>query len=72
VAFLIEYPIISALLALGTLAAGFGAVLGFAAVKYKVEGDPIVDQIDEILPQTQCMVKNQKCVKSLLFVKTNA
>ena len=53
-AFLIEYPIISALLALGTLAAGFGAVLGFAAVKYKVEGDPIVDQIDEILPQTQC------------------
>lgn len=52
--FLLEYPIISALIALGAMAAAFGAVLGFAAVKYKVEGDPIVDQIDEILPQTQC------------------
>ena len=52
--FLFDYPIISALIALGLLAASFGAVLGFAAVKYKVEGDPIVEQIDAILPQTQC------------------
>lgn len=48
------YPIISALLALGLLAAAFGAVLGFAAIKFKVEGDPLVQQIDDLLPQTQC------------------
>lgn len=50
----LHYPIVSALIALGGLAATFGAVLGFAAVKYKVEGDPLVEQIDELLPQTQC------------------
>ncbi|NMP15636.1 MULTISPECIES: electron transport complex subunit RsxB [unclassified Thalassotalea] len=38
----------------GLLAAGFGALLGFASVKYKVEGDPLVEQIDALLPQTQC------------------
>ena len=43
-----------ALIALGSLALIFGAVLGFAAIRYKIEGNPIVDQIDEILPQTQC------------------
>lgn len=52
--FLFAHPIISALVALGLLAACFGAILGFAAIKFKVEGDPIVDQIDAILPQTQC------------------
>ncbi len=49
-----NYPIVSALLALGGLAVAFGAILGFAAVKYKVEGDPLVEQIDTLLPQTQC------------------
>jgi electron transport complex protein RnfB len=43
-----------ALLALGGLALLFGAILGYAAIKYKIEGNPIVEQIDEILPQTQC------------------
>lgn len=43
-----------AILALAALAAVFGAILGFASVRFKVEGDPIVDQIDAILPQTQC------------------
>ena len=51
---LLNYPIISALAALGGLAVFFGAVLGFAAVKFKVEGDPLVERIDELLPQTQC------------------
>ncbi|MGJ8682312.1 electron transport complex subunit RsxB [Paraglaciecola sp.] len=46
--------IMTALLALGILAVIFGSILGFAAIKFKVEGDPLVDQIDEILPQTQC------------------
>jgi len=31
-----------------------GGLLGFASIKFKVEGNPIVDQINEVLPQTQC------------------
>ncbi|MFA0442857.1 electron transport complex subunit RsxB [Vibrio sp. 10N.286.49.C2] len=46
--------IIIAVLALVALAAIFGAILGFASIKFKVEADPIVEQIDAILPQTQC------------------
>ncbi len=53
-AFFEQYPIISALIALTSLSLVFGAVLGFASVKFKVEGNPLVDQVDEILPQTQC------------------
>ncbi|MEH6456046.1 MAG: electron transport complex subunit RsxB, partial [Cocleimonas sp.] len=29
-------------------------ILGYASVKFKVEGDPLVDQVDNLLPQTQC------------------
>lgn len=36
------------------LAIAFGALLGFAAVRFRVEGNPLVDQIDALLPQTQC------------------
>ncbi len=54
VSLLLEFPILSALIALGGLAALFGAVLGFAAVRFRVEGDPLVEQIDHLLPQTQC------------------
>jgi len=52
--FLIQNPVLSSLLALGGLSLLFGAVLGFAAVKYKIEGDPLVEQVDALLPQTQC------------------
>jgi len=45
---------LTAILALAGLALAFGLVLGFAAVRFRVEGDPVVDQIDAILPQTQC------------------
>lgn len=45
---------LEAILALAALALIFGLVLGVAAVRYKVEGDPLVDEIDAILPQTQC------------------
>src|SRR5690554_7298961 len=31
-----------------------GALLGFAEVRFKVEGNPIADQLNDILPQTQC------------------
>lgn len=43
-----------AVIILAVLGLIFGAILGFASVKFKVEGDPIVDQINDILPQTQC------------------
>lgn len=46
--------ILIAVLLLATLAIIFGAILGFAAVRFKVEGNPIVEQIDALLPQTQC------------------
>ncbi|WGW01170.1 electron transport complex subunit RsxB [Vibrio sp. YMD68] len=46
--------IVIAIIAVVALAAVFGAILGFASIKFKVEADPIVDQIDELLPQTQC------------------
>ncbi|WP_439651642.1 electron transport complex subunit RsxB [Porticoccus litoralis] len=51
---MIQHPLIAALVALVGLAVIFGAVLGFAAIKFRVEGDPIVEQIDKLLPQTQC------------------
>ncbi|WP_428240425.1 electron transport complex subunit RsxB [Gynuella sp.] len=46
--------VIIAIVAIFLLALAFGALLGFAAVRFKPEGNPIVDQIDAILPQTQC------------------
>lgn len=45
---------ITALIILAILAGIFGLILGYSAIRFKVEGDPIVDQIDAILPQTQC------------------
>lgn len=32
----------------------FGVVLGFSAIYFKVQGDPVVDKIEALLPQTQC------------------
>jgi electron transport complex protein RnfB len=31
-----------------------GGALGYASIKFRVEGDPLVEKIDAILPQTQC------------------
>ena len=45
---------LSALLVMAAIAIALGAVLGFAAIKFHVEGNPLVNQIDAILPQTQC------------------
>ncbi|OAD23708.1 Electron transport complex, RnfB, partial [Candidatus Thiomargarita nelsonii] len=39
---------------LGGLALIFGLLLGYAGERFKVEGDPVVDQIDALLPQQQC------------------
>lgn len=43
-------PVVTLLL----LALVFGALLGYAALAFRVEGDPLVDQINALLPQTQC------------------
>ncbi|MCK5639581.1 MAG: electron transport complex subunit RsxB [Gammaproteobacteria bacterium] len=45
---------LTAILALTVMSVIFGLLLGFSAVYFKVESDPVVDQIDAILPQTQC------------------
>ena len=43
-----------AILAIAILAAVFGLLLGYAAIRFRVEGNPIAEQIDALLPQTQC------------------
>jgi electron transport complex protein RnfB len=44
----------TALLVMTAVALVLGALLGYASLKFKVEGDPLVEKIDAILPQTQC------------------
>ncbi len=46
--------VVVAILALVGLALTFGALLGFASIRFRVEGNPIAEQIDKLLPQTQC------------------
>jgi len=36
------------------LAVVIGLVLGWSAIRFKVEGNPLAEKIDAILPQTQC------------------
>jgi electron transport complex protein RnfB len=45
---------IAAILVMALGAVILGAALGYASIKFKVEGDPLVEKIDAILPQTQC------------------
>jgi len=45
---------IQAILAIAGLTAALGLLLGYAARRFHVEGDPVADQIDQLLPQTQC------------------
>jgi electron transport complex protein RnfB len=52
--FIFSNPLLAALIALVGLSLIFGAILGFASEKFKTEGDPIADQICDLLPQTQC------------------
>jgi electron transport complex protein RnfB len=46
--------IIDATLVITGLAIIFGLLLGYAALRFKVEGNPIVEELDSALPQTQC------------------
>ena len=43
-----------AVVALGLLGLIFGLILGYASRRFQVQEDPIVDKIDELLPQSQC------------------
>lgn len=45
---------INAVAALTLLGLTFGLGLGWAAIRFRVQSDPVVDQIDALLPQTQC------------------
>ena len=45
---------IAAIASFAILAAAFGLLLGYASIRFHIEGDPIADQVDSILPQTQC------------------
>lgn len=51
---LTDTPLISALVTLAALGLLFGGVLGFAAVRLRREGNPLSEQINALLPQTQC------------------
>lgn len=46
--------LLTAVLALTLLSLIIGLLLGFAQVRFRVEGDPLVEKIDQLLPQTQC------------------
>ncbi len=45
---------ISAILVMAAIALVLGGILGWAAIRFRVEEDPLVEKIDAILPQTQC------------------
>jgi len=45
---------LTAIITITLLSILFGLVLGYSAIRFHVEGDPIADQIDSMLPQTQC------------------
>jgi Na+-translocating ferredoxin:NAD+ oxidoreductase subunit B len=45
---------LSAILIIAGLAAILGAILGYAALRYKVEGNPMIEKVAAILPNTQC------------------
>jgi len=46
--------ILTAVITLAIISILFGVLLGYTSVKFHVEGDPVVDKIDALLPQTQC------------------
>lgn len=42
------------IIAIVGLAIFFGLLLAYAAIRFRVEGNPVVDKLDAALPQTQC------------------
>ncbi|MDR2241041.1 MAG: electron transport complex subunit RsxB [Zoogloeaceae bacterium] len=45
---------LTALLVMAGIALALGALLGFVSVRFRVEGNPLEEKINAILPQTQC------------------
>jgi electron transport complex protein RnfB len=45
---------LTAIISITVLGSLFGLGLGWAAGKFRVDSDPVVDQIEAVLPQTQC------------------
>ncbi len=45
---------LDAILVMAGIALVLGGILGWAAIRFRVEEDPLVEKIDAILPQTQC------------------
>ena len=45
---------LTVIITLAVIASIFGLLLAYSAIRFKVEGDPVVDKIDALLPQTQC------------------
>jgi electron transport complex protein RnfB len=45
---------LTAIVAIAGLAAVFGLLLGYSAIRFHIDGDPIADQVDALLPQSQC------------------
>jgi len=43
-----------AIITLSVLGLIFGAILGYASRRFEVEDDPLVEKLDELLPQSQC------------------
>jgi electron transport complex protein RnfB len=43
-----------AILTFAILGAIFGCLLGYSSIRFKVKLDPIVEELDALLPQTQC------------------
>jgi electron transport complex protein RnfB len=43
-----------AVLSIAALGLLFGLALGYAAVRFRVDSDPVVERIEQLLPQTQC------------------
>ena len=46
--------IATAIAVLGGLAFIFGGLLGYASLRFEVNTDPVIDQINAVLPQEQC------------------
>ncbi|MDR2788192.1 MAG: electron transport complex subunit RsxB [Candidatus Accumulibacter sp.] len=45
---------LTAILIMALGAVILGAALGYASIRFRVEGNPLVEKIEAILPQTQC------------------
>ena len=45
---------LTVIITIAVIAGLFGLILSYSAIRFKVEGDPVIDRIDALLPQTQC------------------